>query len=1011
MSGLIWVHSGYSFHQGTAGLEQLVESAASMGWKNLALTDWNGIYGSVWFRQMAEEAGIRPILGAELRDESGESAVLLVKSKEGYKKLCRILSRRHLEENFSLRAELSQPCDGLCALTNQEPLALFLAPVPGLDFYFIITPDQLHRSGRFAASHHLKPVAGNPVYYLKKEDRSLHHLLRAIGLNQSVSGVKPEQLVTDPAWMPTPEEFKNWYRAFPSPLQNLDELMEKCALPKAPWGETVLFDFGGMSREDGFLLLSLKAREGARKRYGEFTAEIQSRLEKELRLIRDKGFASYFLIIDDIVRRFPITCGRGSAAASIVSYCLFITQVDPIRHNLFFERFLSPGRKDPPDIDLDFPWDERDAALAYVFNRYGSERAAMVSNHLCFQSRAAIRQVARVFGMTEAEISRVTERMRGFLDLLLPTGEMKKNPLFRGVHFDPPWDQIIELALKLEGLPCGMSVHCGGVVIAERIQDRVPVQVAAKGVNIIQWEKDQTEDAGLIKLDLLGNRSLAVIRDGINRLNKKQGLGLDYTRLNPLDDPKTKQLIAAGKTMGVFYLESPATRQLQEKTKAGDFEHIVIHSSIIRPAAHKWIAEYVKRLRGEKWEPIHPRLDQLLSETYGIMVYQEDVMKAAIELAGFRVEEADELRRSLSKKHRAKKLSELKRKFQVGAVKNGLSEEQSESVWEMIESFQGYSFCKPHSASYALVSFKSAFLKAHHPAEFIAGVISNQGGYYSASAYLSEARRMGLSIRMPEINGSRFEYTAEGDAIRVGLMQVKGLEKKFAERLIAEREKNGRYGSLLEFLDRVDPAPEQAGILVKAGCFDDLFGAENRPQLFWIINHWSRSRPRGQSGLFQDAAKVPGSVRKLAESDRLRQEEEGLGFLISCPLLSLYRDQIKKFRITPAGDFRNRIGERIVAAGVCVTGKLTETGEGEPMEFVSFEDETDIYETVFFPEAYRRYCHLLRSDSAHLIFGTVTSDLGAISIQVDRLQPLSRNLPRKPLPTESIRAHPASCPN
>jgi len=998
---LIWCHSGYSFHQGTATLEQLVESAGNLGWKSLALTDLNGIYGSVWFWRMTKEAGLQPILGAELKEDRGESAILLVKSAEGYKRLCRILSQRHLKENFCLRRALREDSAGLCVLTSQEPLALFLSKIPDLDFYFIITPNQIQRSLRFARNHHLQPVAGAPVFYLKPEDRVLHHLLRAIDLNQSLSGVRQEELVSEPGWMPSPAEFQKWYQAFPEALRHLEALVEKCVLPRPPWGETVLFDFEGRTRDQCFHLLAQKAREGARKRYCGLGPEVNARIDKELGLIRDKGLASYFLIIEDIVKRFPITCGRGSAAASVISYCLFITQVDPIRHNLFFERFLSPGRKDPPDIDLDFPWDERDQALEYVFQRYGPERAAMVSNHLSFQGRAALRETARVFGIPEPEISRVTGRMRGFLDLLQPIKEMKKDPLFRGLNFDPPWDRIIELALRLEGLPCGMSVHCGGVVIAERIQDRVPVQTAAKGVNIIQWEKDQTEDAGLVKLDLLGNRSLAVIRDGLSGLNEKQGLKLKYDELEPLDDAETQELIAGGKTMGVFYIESPATRQLQQKTRVGDFEHLVIHSSIIRPAAHKWINEYVKRLRGERWEPIDPRLNQVLSGSYGIMVYQEDVMKVASELADFSIEDADELRRTLSKKHREKKLREFKRKFQAGAGKNGLGLEQSEKIWEMIGSFQGYSFCKPHSASYAMVSFKSAWLKAHYPAEFISAVISNQGGYYSAFAYLSEARRMGLSVKMPEINQSRFEYTAEGEAIRVGLMQIKGLKKNFAGRMLREREENGRYQGLLEFMDRVEPEPESARLLVKAGCFDQLEGAEARIKLLWMINNRARLRPKGQAGLFPAGGKIPGSVRKPTEDELLRQEEETLGFLISRHPLALFQDQIQKLPVTSAAEFRNKIGRRIIAAGVCVTGKLAETSRGELMQFVSFEDERDIYETVFFPKAYRRYCPLLRINSACLLFGTVTSDLNAISLQVENIKPLGKRPGLKSLPQES----------
>ena len=987
MLGLIWTHSGYSFHKGTTRIEELIEYVSKLGWKVIALTDLNGLYGSVWFWQLALDAGLKPILGAEIEDERGDKAVFLVKSNEGYKRLCKLLSQRHLERNFRLREVITDSLSGLVVLSAQENFLEFLSQIDELDLYVLTPPKELYRLKHFALKHNLKAVAGNSVYYLEREGREIHCLLRAIGLNQSLSRVNPAELATDPAWVPSQEEFKNWYKDFPEMLRELEELIEKCSLSKPPWGEVLLFDFEGMSKEQSFNLLCHKVWKGARRRYSEIKPLIKTRIDKELSLIRQKGYASYFLIIEDIVKRFPITCGRGSAAASIISYCLFITHIDPIRHNLLFERFISPGRKDPPDIDVDFPWDERDQVLDYVFEKYGPDQIAMVANHLSFQSRSSIREVARVFGIPEPEISRVTKRMSGFLELLAPEDQMKKNPLFRGIHFDPPWDKIIKLALKLEGLPYGLSTHCGGVVIADALKERVPIQTSAKGLNIIQWEKDQTEDAGLVKLDLLGNRSLSVIRDCLQKIN------MNYAELNPLDDPETKKLIAQGKTMGIFYIESPATRQLQEKTKVGDFEHIVIHSSIIRPAAHRLIKEYVKRLRGEKWEPIHPKLKEILSETYGIMVYQEDVMKVARELADFRIEEADELRRVLSKKHRAKKLSEFEQKFRKGAKSKGLNQEQIKQIWEMIISFQGYSFCKPHSASYALVSFKSGYLKAHHPAEFIASVISNQGGYYSTLAYISEAKRMGLEIKPPDINKSQFKYSAEDRALRVGLMQIKGLKKALAEKIIEERDKRGEYENLQEFLARTNPEPDQVRMLIKARCFDELEGINTRAGLFWLVNSWEKNKQKGQLNLYRSKVEMPKALKPISEKVILSQEQEALGFLISTHPLTLYQERLKNLPITPSSEFKNKIGENVLAVGFCITGKLTETHNGEIMEFISFEDQTGIYETILFPDTYIKSCHLIQINRAYLISGIISSDLDAISLQITNLKPLNPTNP------------------
>ena len=347
MPGLIWCHSGYSFNRGAAKLEELVEHAASQGWKQIALTDLNGIYGAVWFWDFAQDAGIRPIIGAEVRDEQGGSAMLLVKTPEGYRQLCRLLSDRHLEKTFSLRSALREPLPGLAVLTDQEELALSLAKIPETDFYLLLPPHRMYKLARFAKLNNLRSVAANPIYYLRKQDRSIHHMLRAIDLNTSLSQVSAIELASDPAWMPSPEEFQQWYEPFPDALRNLDELLEKCCLDKTPWGELVLFDFDGMSREECMAYLARKVREGAAQRYGQITPAVKARIDKELCLVREKGFASYFLIIEDIVERFPVTCGRGSAAASIIAYCLSITHVDPIRHNLFFRAVPVPGPQRP----------------------------------------------------------------------------------------------------------------------------------------------------------------------------------------------------------------------------------------------------------------------------------------------------------------------------------------------------------------------------------------------------------------------------------------------------------------------------------------------------------------------------------------------------------------------------------------------------------------------------------------------------------------------------------------
>ncbi|MFZ0241973.1 MAG: DNA polymerase III subunit alpha, partial [Desulfobacterales bacterium] len=533
-------------------------------------------------------------------------------------------------------------------------------------------------------------------------------------------------------------------------------------------------------------LLRGAAYAGARGRYGDDLPEaVVERLEHELRIIEQMGFSSYFLVVRDIVRRSPRICGRGSGAASLVAYCLEITNVCPVKHNLYFERFLNPGRQDPPDIDVDFAWDERDAVLASVLAQYPGH-AAMVCTHVAFRPRMAIRETAKVYGLTERETGEVCRRLPWFWraageddDLL---ARLRQLPEMGRIDFPQPWPAVIRLAQRIIGLPRHISVHSGGVIITPNpIDEYVPLEPAPKGVPVIQWEKDAAEEAGLVKIDLLGNRSLAVIRDAVADA-RANGAVFDERKWEPEDDPATRRTIAAGRTMGCFYIESPATRLLQQRTRIGDFEHVVIHSSIIRPAANTFIREYIRRLHGGRWEPIHPLLAEVLDETYGIMVYQEDVSKTAMAVAGFDHAEADGLRKVLSKKDKSRQLHDYRQRFVAGARARKLDDVKIDQIWEMMMSFAGYSFCKPHSASFARVSFQSAFLKTHFPAEFMAAVISNQGGYYSTFAYVSEARRLGLKILPPDVNAARIRWQGRGDAIRAGLQSVADLEAATRQR-------------------------------------------------------------------------------------------------------------------------------------------------------------------------------------------------------------------------------------
>ena len=520
----------------------------------------------------------------------------------------------------------------------------------------------------------------------------------------------------------------------------------------------------------------------------------------------------------------------------------------------------------------------------------------------------------------------------------------------QALHLRTPWSEILLWSVKLQGHFRNLGLHPGGVVLVpDEIRRYVPVEISASGLPVIQWEKDQAEDAGLVKIDLLGNRSLAVIRDALASIKQNTGRAIDYAIWDPISDPTTNELIRRGDTMGCFYVESPATRLLLRKLWAGMpparrlqadvFEYLVIVSSIIRPAANVFADEFVRRAHGERYRSLHPILDEVLAETHGIMVYQEDVMKVAVSLGGFSMEDGDQLRKVLSKKHKARQLRDYRQQFYAGASRRGVKLQVIDHIWSMIMSFAGYSFCKPHSASYAQVSFKSAYLRAYYPAEFIAAVVSNQGGYYSAFAYLSEGRRMGLTILPPDINLSEWGYTGSRQAVRIGLMQIKSLQEDLASRIIIERQTNGAYRSLHDVLDRVKPEIAQATLLIKAGCFDSIAGELTRPALLWRL-------------FASQADKQPGYLPIPPEyslQQKLNHELELFGFPLSCHPLELFKDVLARIPHVPASDLAQHIGEQVTVIGWLVTEKIISTKKDEPMEFITLEDQTSLYDATLFP--------------------------------------------------------------
>ncbi len=753
------------------------------------------------------------------------------------------------------------------------------------------------------------------------------------------------------------------------------------------------------------------AEAGIPARYGAAPpAALRPRLELELAVIAGKRFSSYILSVWSIVRGHR-TCGRGSAASSVVVYLLGITNVDPLRWNLQFDRFLSPERIDPPDIDVDFAWDERDGVLAEVLRCFGHQRVAMVATHQHLSRHGALREAARAHGLPDAAITAMADRIHD----LAHYGVDREGAA--PAAMPAPWPAVLALAAGLEGAPRHVGVHCGGVVITVGpLADIVPVHPAAKQVPdpggsggtvpmpTIAWEKDGAEDLGLVKIDLLGNRSLAVIRDCLADL-RAEGIDVEAT-WTPLEDPATRLLLQHGDTIGCFYVESPAMRQLQAKVGDGGFDRLVVHSSIIRPAGMAFISTYIKRHHwvrrhgqppddmARMWYP-HPALGRLLSESYGVLSYQEDVMVVARELAGFTTAEANTLRKALGRADTAERLEKIWPAFRCGCIARDVDAATIDLVWRMISSFAGYSFAKAHSASYAAVSMQCAWLKAHHPEVFLARVIANEGGFYRVTAYVEEARRRGLAILPPCVVAGTWPTTGRRGAIRLGFHRIAGLSRITAQRIEDERRARP-FAGVRDLVQRTGCAADEARALIEAGAFAALLAGRDPAQQAWTVAAALHDRGpaavRGQQLIaLDDSAADPVPPRLPATDPQALRWRcfTRLGALPEAHPLCLW--SLPGRPATRAVDLARCVqGDVVDLVALPITRKdvnaLYDEDDGtqrtEDMAFVTVEDETGLIETTWFPETYRCYAVLLERHEPLLLIGTIEIDHEVRSLAV-----------------------------
>jgi error-prone DNA polymerase len=1013
------VHSHYSFLRGADSVADLALAAQRHDMPALAITDRNGLYGVIPFQNACDDCGIKPIFGAQLVTES-VSCVALVKDGDGYASLCRAITALQLHQtkgDFDLATHLANDRTGLIVFSRDVAFLEQLQNTSGpRDLYIEVLPGTPRRSLKEAQRRTELPlVASNNVWFVYPEDYTRHRLLTAIGQNTFLDSIPPGETAGERHYLKSPAEMAGAFSDIPEAIENTQRIADVCnhrillgvlRLPKFPFTDG----------RPAFDVLRDKTEAGLVRRYGVVSDAVRRQVERELDIIREMRYADYFLIVSDIVdaakaRRIP-TCGRGSAANSVVAYALELTHVEPLSHNLYFERFLNRGRSDCPDVDIDFSWRDRDRVIDWVYERYGRDRVAMIATHVTFAARGSVREIAKVMGVPPPEITRITKRLPSGWGTGSIAAAMKNDPRAHGLPADrEPWKTIFAMAGQLNGFPKHLGIHAGGIVIAPSpLTDHLPLQPAAKETDaghvvVTQWDMYPVEDMGLVKIDLLGNRSLAVIDDAVLAVKDNTGTVIDYTRFNPITDRKTKNIIRRGETMGCFYVESPSMRNLLRKLDCLTFDGLVAASSIIRPgiASSGMMQAYIERFhhvrRHGTHDPewyLHPQMRQALAETYGVMAYQEDVLKVAESIAGMSPEDSDGLRKAMSKKRDFVAIERYRRQFVGGAIANGCARDVAQELWRQIESFSGYSFCKAHSASFALVSYQAAYLRAHHPAEFMAAVLSNYGGYYATFAYISEAKRMGLRILLPCVNRSEYRYTGADDWIRIGLIQIQSIHHQRLAQLLKERDRNGPFADLADFVRRVPILSHEVEILIRAGAFDAIAQGKNRPELLRQLimlcagpgQHHGVNR--FQSTLFPDA-QLPeiAPSRDYDWRHVLACEAECIGFTASAHPLDLYTQKLQRYTITKANELEKRIGRTVTLVGWQVTRKRLRTRQDEPMVFITFEDTHGLYETVIFPREYRRLASLTMNAGPFVVRGEVTEEYGALTVTVKDMRLLT----------------------
>jgi DNA polymerase III alpha subunit len=940
--------SYYSLLRGSVSVQRWVRRAKECGYGAIALADVNSLYGAVDFYKAAGQVKIKPVLGVEILTDS-QRAVLLAENRAGYKNLCRIITARNLCPNFDLIEQLKHNKEGVICVCNQPELLHELKQFFEREYLFAAC--QAPTQAEWAKAHEIESVVCTTFNVVEDDDIVTAKLLARIR-QLSVAGAGPQDNCGFNKLIPE-EELRQKFRNYSQAVTGAEWIAQRCNFQLLN-GRYYLPEVKLAKGKTGDSELARLCHVGLAKRYKPVNKEVVKRLEDELAVIRRNKFSDYFLVVHNVIsfakqNGIPVEV-RGSAAGSLVAYVLGFTRVCPIENNLYFERFMNAGRGDCPDIDIDLCWRRRDEVIDYCYENWGIGHVAMISNINRYRRRSAIRDTARAFGLKPTEINRLVK---------------ERTP--------PANSTVYALAGKIVGVPRHLGVHCGGIVITpSQVRDIVPLERATKGVVVTQYDKDAAEAVGLVKIDLLGNRALSTVNGAVNIISKSPN-SLDIDDVNPQDE-KTGKMLGSGDSLGVFQCESPGMRQLLRGLGVKTRKDVAIALSLIRPgpASGGMKAEFIERhVNGKPFEYLHPKMKEMLGETYGVMLYQEDVMRIAVEVAGYSVADADRFRSEVSTKVSASRLHNQYIDFVYSrAEQAGIDRQSAEAIWDDILRFAAYSYCKAHATVYANIAWQTAFLKANYPRQFYTSLFNNHHGMYPLRVYVWDAIRHGVRILPPHVNRSEMEWTPEAKAVRAGLNIIKGLSDKTMQTIITQRQIR-LFADIEDLRTRVRFRRPELQSLIHVGACDGL--GKSRPAMLMAF----RFAPVNPSQLL--LFDIGNNQLQLPEYNRmakLQAEVQITGIPFSIHPAVLF--QIKH---VPAAKLDRFINREITIAGFIATARRARTGNGKVMGFVTLEDSSGLAEVTFFPDQLEKYHGICRASGPVWVTGKVTKHLSSVAVE------------------------------